>query len=162
MPEPADSAVDPARRERWREGVMMALYVSLSQVAVLLALPDDDVSALTVGLTSVGLLLAHRVAFQVSTRLVNQGRLDAEQAQVLGAQLVGGLVVTVIAVLPILLVDGPGGVRIAEVLLLGFVAVVSYLTARTVPTSRPRALGYAAAVLVVASAVLVVKAVAAH
>ncbi len=95
--------------EVWREGITMALYVSLSQLAVMTALPGQEAStdsklALTVALTSVGLVLAHQVAFRMSAKLVAQGsKLDALAPRLLRAQLLGGAAVTVLAVLPIVL-----------------------------------------------------------
>jgi hypothetical protein len=151
------------RRERLREGVTMALYISLSLLAVLLALPpalDPGTvarPALAIFLTSLGLMLAHALAFRLSTRLVHRGDLSAANLELLGAQLIGGLAVTVVAVVPVLLLGGPTGVRVAELLLLAFIAVVGYVAARSVPLSRPRALLYVALVVVLALAVLVVK-----
>jgi hypothetical protein len=144
----------------------MALYVSLSLLAVLLAAPSGtDESrvrlALTVGLTAIGLLLAHQVAFRMSTRLVNRGEVDTETARLLAAQSVGGLAVAVLAVVPVLLF-GAAGLRVAELLLLGVVAFVGYLTARVKATSRIRSLGYVLGVVAMVGVVLVVKSLAGH
>jgi peptidoglycan/LPS O-acetylase OafA/YrhL len=65
---------DDERKEWLREAVTMALYVSLSLLAVLVALPpgsslgNDRHLALTILITAVALLLAHQVAFRLSTR----------------------------------------------------------------------------------------------
>jgi hypothetical protein len=155
-------------RERVREGVTMALYISLSLLAVLVALPPSldpgaiERPALTLLLTSLGLILAHALAFRISTRLVHHGALSAAHLEVLAAQLAGGLAVTAVAVAPVLLLGGPAGVRAAEWLLLAFVAVVGYLAARAVPVSRPRALAYVAAVVALAVGVLWVKGLVHH
>ncbi len=66
--------------------------------------------------------------------------MSAANLELLGAQLAGGLAVTVVAVVPVLLLPAPYGVQVAELLLLAFVAVVGYAAARTVPLSRVRAL----------------------
>ena len=87
-------ALDEHERERtevWREGITMALYVSLSQLAVMTALPAQEAStdsklALTVALTSVGLVLAHQVAFRMSSRLVAPG----QQARAAGTSTASG------------------------------------------------------------------------
>jgi FtsH-binding integral membrane protein len=156
------------RRERVREGVTMALYISLSLLAVLVALPpalDPGAGArpaLTLFLTSLGLILAHALAFRLSARLVHRGALPAAQLELLAAQLAGGLAVTAVAVAPVLLLGGPDGVRAAEWLLLAFVAVVGYLAARAVPLSRPRALAYVAAVVALTLGVLLVKSLVHH
>jgi hypothetical protein len=156
------------RRERLREGVTMALYVSLSLLAVLVAQPmglasgPSEGRALEIVLTSVGLILAHRLAFQLSTRLVHGGQLSAASAELLWAQLAGGAAVTVVAVIPVLLIGGSSGERAAEWLLLAFIAVVGYIAARSVPLGRPRALGHVAAVVALALAVLWVKGLVHH
>jgi hypothetical protein len=155
-------------RERMREGVTMALYISLSLLAVLVALPTSFASetsanpALAIVLTSVGLILAHRLAFQLSTRLVHGWQLSAANVELLGAQLIGGLAVTAVAVAPVLLIGGFGGVLTAELLLLAFIAGVGYVAARSVPLSRPRALVHVAVVVALALVVLWVKGLVHH
>jgi hypothetical protein len=150
-------------RERMREGVTMALYISLSLLAVLVALPTSfapeasESPALAIVLTSVGLILAHRLAFQLSTRLVHGWQLSAASVELLGAQLIGGLAVTVVAVTPVVLIGGPGGELAAELLLLAFIAGVGYVAARSVPLSRPRSVVYVAVVVALALVVLWVK-----
>jgi hypothetical protein len=155
-------------RERVREGVTMALYISLSLLAVLVALPASlgpgtaANPALTLFLTTLGLILAHALAFRISTRLVHRGELSAANLELLAAQVVGGLAVTVVAVTPVLLLGGPAGVRAAAWLLLAFVAVVGYVAARSAPVSRLRALGYVAAVVALTLGVLWVKGLVQH
>ena len=154
--------------ERIHEAVTMALYVSLSLLAVLVAQPTSlapgasESPALAIVLTSVGLILAHLLAFRLSTRLVHRGQLSPASAELLGAQLIGGLAVTLVAVVPVLLIGGPGGVLAAELLLLAFIAGVGYVAARSVPLSRPRALAYVAVVVALALAVLWVKGLVHH
>ena len=158
---------DPEESEIWREGITMALYISLSQLAVMVALPTQQVQeaanlALTVALTSIGLILAHQLAFRVSTRLVSKdSRVGPRDLRLLRAQLIGGGAVTLLAVLPILLF-GPGGYRVSIFLLLGFVMAVGYLVARTAPVSRPKALIYVAFIAVLVVVVLTVKSLVSH
>jgi hypothetical protein len=153
--------------EVWREGVTMALYISLSQLAVMAALPsqegsDDRGLALLVGLTSIGLILAHQVAFRMSSKLFAQGsRLGELDFQLLKSQTIGGGAVTVVAVLPIL-VFGSRAYVVSMLLLLLFVMVVGYFVARTVPLSRPRSLVYVVGVAVVVVGVLAVKSLVGH
>lgn len=144
----------------------MALYVSLSQLAVMTALsPDGSASSevtLTVLGTSLGLVLAHQIAFRMSSRLVAEGsRLESHAPALLRAQVVGGAVVTGLAVVPII-VFGAGAYRLSMALLLAFVMVVGYLVARSAPVSRARALLYVAFVAVVVVVVLAVKSLVAH
>ena len=150
------------RQERVREGLTLALYISLSQLAVMVALPATGNPAAVITLTSLGLILAHQLAFRLSSRLVEQGRVSAANLELLGAQLAGGLVVTVVAVVPVLLLPAPYGVPVAELLLLAFVAVVGYAAARTVPLGRVRALAYVTGVVAATLAVLWVKNLGPH
>jgi hypothetical protein len=163
-------ALDEHERERVeviREGITMALYVSLSQLAVMTALPSQEAStdsklALTVALTSVGLVLAHQVAFRMSSKLVAPGsKLEPLAPRLLRAQLLGGAAVTVLAVLPILLF-GPAAYNWSVGLLLLFVMVVGYLVARSAPHGRVRSLVYVLIVAVAVIAVLAVKSLVSH
>jgi hypothetical protein len=136
----------------------MALYISLSLLAVLVALPKSDdlsgaVAAATLLVTAVGLVLAHHVAFRLSSRLVDQGLVTAESLQSLGAQMSGALPVAVVAALPPLVFGGGTGRVLSEVLLLAFVAGVGYLAVRQSAGRRRSVLHVA--VLVVAIAVVV-------
>ena len=163
----ADLAERHERRESWREGFTMALYISLSQLAVLTALPSSSVQgsqtlALTIALTSVGLVLAHQLAFRMSSRLIAEGsRLEPMAPRILRAQLAGGAFVTVLAVLPVLLF-GADAYRWSIALLLLFVLGVGYLVARSAPTSRPRSLLYVGFVAILVVGVLVVKNLVGH
>lgn len=165
---PADVEVDSAERMReWvHEAVTMALYVGLSLLAVLVALPpgthlSETDLAVTVLMTAVALLLAHAVAFRLSSRLVNKGLLDDAGRRLLAAQLVGGLATAVVASVPVFLL-GPDGIRVSEFLLLAFVAATGYRAARSVPASRTRALAYVGFLVLVVLAVLFVKSLVGH
>jgi hypothetical protein len=153
--------------ENRREAITMALYVSISLVSVMIALPSElspdeaDRPALAVFLTSVGLMLAHTLAFRISTRLAH-GELPAHVVAVLLAQLAGGLAVTVVAVVPILVAGGSAGVRLSEYLLIAFVGATSYTAGRASAMSRRRSMTYAAVVVMIALAVLWVKALTPH
>jgi hypothetical protein len=156
------------RQERVREGVTMALYISVSLLAVMLALPrgagpsSSESPATVVFLTSIGLILAHQLAYRVSARLAHRGRLHATHLDLLAAQLIGGLVVTAVAVVPILLIGGRTGVIVSELVLLAFIAGCAYNAARLVPRGRLRSLGYAAGIVVLALGVLWVKSLVGH
>lgn len=155
------------RREFWREAVTMALYLSLSLLAVLLAVPTS--SAATEGelvgqvlLTAIGLLVAHLLAFAVSSRLVSSGILDAQARLVGFAQVVGGLAVVALVTAPLLLFDAPTSLRVAQGLMLGLVACVGYLAARQADISRAKALVYVVLVVLSAVVVLILKAAVGH
>lgn len=144
----------------------MALYVGLSLLAVLVAQPPDSTLSesdlwLTILITAIALLLAHQVAFRLSSRLVNKGLLDPTGLKLLGAQTIGGLGAAVVAALPVLIL-GPSGIRVSEFLILAFVAATGYRAARSVPTSRLRALLYVGFLVVVVMVVLFVKSLVGH
>lgn len=169
MPPHGDPDVEePGRQapEITHEAVTMALYISLSLLAVLVATPGTDADsaprlALTVALTAIALILAHQVAFRLSTRLLHRGLLAADSLRLLGAQAIGGLSVVVVATLPIV-IFGAAGLRIATVLLIALMGVVGYVAARSVPVSRPRALLYVGVVILAVGLVLAVKGLVGH
>ena len=117
---------------------------------------------MVVFLTSIGLILAHQLAFRLSARLAHHGRLHATHLDLLGAQLVGGLAVTAVAVAPLLLIDGRAGVIVSELVLLAFIAGAAYTAARMVPYSVLRSLAYTGAIVVIALGVLWVKSLVGH
>lgn len=154
-------------RQEWvREAVTMALYISLSLLAVLVATPssltnDTQEFGWTILLTSVALLLAHQVAFRLSSRLINKGLLDAESVRLIGAQTVGGLAAALVATAPVWLF-GTAGVRVSELLLIVFVAATGYQAVRNAPTTRSRALLYTAGLVVVMLGIVALKVVVGH
>ena len=171
----ATSAAAPNRgvlgwsgREQIREGVLMALYIGLSLLAVLLVSPspdEDDTArevAATVFLTALGLVLAHQVAFRLATRLVNHGDLDAAARTALTAQRKAGLLVAVVAALPVLLLGGEVGLLVSELLMLGLVAVVGYAVGRASGRTRWRSVTYVLTVVLAVGVVLSIKLAVAH
>lgn len=115
-------------------------------LAVLVAQPPDSTLSesdlwLTILITAIALLLAHQVAFRLSSCLVNKGLLDPHRTETAGCsdhrwlgRGCGGCPAGVIL--------GPSGIRVSEFLILAFVAATGYRAARSVPTSRLRALLY--------------------
>jgi hypothetical protein len=148
------------RHELIRAGVEMALYIALSLLAVIVALPlvlertEVVAVATTLIVTAVGLLAAHWLAFSVSARLETGGIMSREALAELGAQVGGGAIAVAIAVVPILVVPPPQGVLASQLALLALIAGVAYAAARPRARSRVRALAYTAAV-VLGSAVVV-------
>ena len=158
-----DATHGVASQDRMREGLTMALYIGLSLLAVMVALPTDVTAALnphpavTLFLTSIALLIAHQLAFRLSARLAHRGEIATEHLDLLAAQVVGGLAVTAVAVIPVVLIGGRTGVVVAELLLLAFIAVVGYASARTIHVSRVRALLSVAGVIALVLVVLWIK-----
>ena len=163
-----ESSATPHERERVREGITMALYISFSLLAVLLATPTDYVDdsrtqlAITLALTALGLVLAHQLAFRLSTRLLNRGVLDAESLAVLRAQLVGGLPVVAVAAVPVLLLGVRAGVLVSELLLIAIAGAVGFFTARSSGASTRQVLLNVVGVLVIVGALLAFKLAIGH
>ena len=146
----------------------MALYIGLSLLAVMVALPRNVTAALdphpavALFLTSISLLIAHQLAFRLSARLAHQGAIGAEHLDLLAAQVVGGLAVTAVAVIPVLVFEGRTGIVIAELALLAFIAAVGYASARTIHVSRARALLSVLGVIALVLVVLAIKEIVHH
>jgi hypothetical protein len=154
------------RLELIREATTMALYVSLSLLAVLIALPvshqDERAKAgLIVFGTALGLVLAHHVAFRLSTRLVSGGLLTPESVNALKAQALGGIPVAIVAALPVLVLGEDPGELVAEAVLLAFVAFVGYRSARA-SSSPARSLVYVAGLVIAVIGVVLVKLAVGH
>lgn len=149
------------------EVLTMALYVSLSLLAVLIASPDVTATdhrveqGLIVLGTGLALVLAHFVAFRMSTRLVNEGRLTPQSRDLMKAQALGGLPVALLASLPVFVLGEDPGEAVAELLLLLFVLWVGYRTARY-STNRLRSLLYVVAIFVLTTFVVLLKLLVGH
>ncbi|MGD9956208.1 MAG: hypothetical protein AB7O74_05180 [Candidatus Nanopelagicales bacterium] len=158
---------DHLRFEAAREAVTMALYQSLSLLAVLLATPspsEDDANiavAVTVFLTGLGLLVAHHIAFRLSSRLINQGLLSDASVTMLKAQAIGGLPIVVGAAIPPLVLGADLGTTVSEVLLLVLVGLVGYRAVRPA-RDRRQAMGYLVGLLVLVGLLMVLKTAVGH
>ena len=168
MDDPSGAPADDRQTilEFSREGVTMALYLSLSLLAVLLAIPAESLHGKNpVGvllMTSLGLLVAHLLASAIASRLVSGGILDRESRATAIAQILAGLLVTALMLLPMLFVHPPGSFWLSEGLLLAFVCFVGYVAARQSEKSVLRALAYVGVVLLAVVLVLAIKSVAEH
>ncbi|WP_426594198.1 hypothetical protein ACPPVS_01500 [Cellulomonas sp. McL0617] len=154
---PGDERAVELRRER----NTMALYVSICLLAALAAIPTADSSHARVleivwGVT-LGLALAHWFAFRVATRLVGAGGIGRRDLDLAGAQLTGAVVVAALASAAVLVVPESAELEVTELVLALFVAGVGFVAMRGGGGSRARAALYAAVVLAVAVAVVLVK-----
>lgn len=159
----ADSAEQEHVRESTREGVTMGLYVGLSLLAVVLAQPlsrnDNRLEiAAVVFFTAIALLIAHMLAFSISSRLVSQGELDAKSRQIIGQQVLGGLTVTVVATVPLLLFPPHIGTWVTPILLVALVAGAGFVAARQAHVSNLRVIVYVALVVAITALILGIKA----
>jgi cation transport ATPase len=155
--------IESHAHRRRHEVITMALYFSLSLLAVIVALPwevefgDHATPVKDIFFTGVGLVMAHTFAFLLSTRFVEHGEFSGANLQLLWSQLIAGAAVTLAALTPFLIVNHNAGVVTSEVLLLGFIAVVGYFTARSMGLSRIRAVLYMSGVVLGTLGVLWVK-----
>jgi hypothetical protein len=144
-----------------REAFEMALYVAICVLAALTAVSDEDTSELRafeiVWGTTVGLWLAHWFAFNVSSRLVTEGRLRRQQTEIALAQLSGAVAVAIVATAPILLLPKSIEYQVVRFVLAFFIGVVGYEVAHSSGAGRGRSVVYALAVFVVANIVVVIK-----
>lgn len=144
----------------------MALYISLSLLAVLVASPaqhepSGTTAAVTLVVTSLGLVLAHHVAFRLSSRLVDKGLVTTESLELLGAQMSGALSVSAAAALPLLVFGDDTGRILSEVLLLVFVAGVGYRAVRQ-SAGPGRSILYVGGLVVAVGIVVAVKTAVGH
>jgi hypothetical protein len=151
--------------ERLREGMTMALYLSLSLLAVLVAFedpthPETTGTARLVSLTAIGLMLAHLLAFRMSSRLVAKGQRTGEYRGLVLAQVIGGTIVTLLATVPLLLLGPWPGLLVSELALLVLISGVGYVTGRAAGYGRLRSVMYVAGVVALTVAVLWVKGLA--
>ena len=129
----------------------MALYVSIVLLAAMIAISDDtlvhdDELFYLIWGTTLGLAIAHWVAFSMASRLVH-GRPDREDVMLAVSQLSGPTAVAIVCTVPVVLL--PGDVQADVVrLLLGFVlGLTGYLTARHMGAGTARSIGAGAVAL---------------
>jgi hypothetical protein len=143
------------------EGVTMALYIAISLLAVLTALPASFTDAAGVAWTIVGttsgLAIAHWLAFRVSSLFVGRGRLGPTARRSLVVQALAATMVGVIACLPLLLARGTMGLALSRLLLAGIIGLFAYGVSIQSEPGRLRAVLYAVTVVGIALSVAVVK-----
>jgi hypothetical protein len=151
-----------------REFFASALYMALVLLAVLVAVPaeqvpaDDAVVGLLIG-SAIGLTLAHWLAFRLATHLTEEGGFAADSAaREAVAQVAGGLTVAALAAAPFLLLDGAQSLNGSLALLAALPALAGMAIARLRGRSWPWSLLAAAVVLAMAVAVVLVKTALGH
>jgi len=146
-----------------REFLANALYLGIVLYAALAVVPSEDLPSdhdlvlLILG-TGVGLILAHWFAFHVAAAAVSpEGRRQDHESEEAGAQVAGGLTVAVLGALLFAFFDGERAVHVTQFLLGMLPAVAGYVIGRHRGHSRLLSGLVAAAVLVVASLITVLK-----
>jgi hypothetical protein len=145
-----------------REAFTTALYVSICLLAGLSATSDRDghgqgrVLVIVWG-TTIGLTLAHWVAFRASTRLVNEGRLGRSDAQHVAAQLAGASLVAAGCSVAVLVTPESAERDTVRFLLAAGIGAFGFVSARSVGATVRRAVIYATGLTAVAVVAAVVK-----
>jgi hypothetical protein len=140
----------------------MALYVSIALLAALAAVDDDALSqGETLWLiwgTSLGLAIAHYVAFRLASTLAKGRHLGRGDVVIAGYQFLGAMLVpAACTVIEVILGDDEDDVDTAEFALAAILGLTGYLASRGNGASRGRAALIGAAVLVVGSVTAIVK-----
>lgn len=163
MPQPPTGPVDAfIRRELAREAVTMALYVSLTLLTALIAIPSDDIAG-TLGTAALiwggaaGLALAHWLAFDIAARLYATEHLDKLHRLGGPVSLAAALAVACLASIPIVFAPDDAAAEGAVCVLALVLAVAGFGVGRRSGAGVARSLIGAVLVLVVAAVVIVIK-----
>jgi hypothetical protein len=151
-----ESVVDPTVV---RESLTMGLYITISLLAVLSAKPPGGGTSAALTLvwgTTLGLALAHWLAFRLTARLFAGQTLSPHDRAAMAGQAVAALAVAGLASLPLLL-HADAGPALARGVLAGLVGLFAFGAARRHGGSRARATLYALVVVAIALAVAVGK-----
>jgi len=150
------------RRELAREAVTMALYVSITLLAALVALPSDDVpgtlhTAALIWGGAAGLALAHWLAFDVGARLFETARLDRLHRLGGPVSLAAALSVALVASIPILIAPDDVASEVAISVLAFILAAAGFAVGRRSGAGLMRALAGGVILLVAAGLVVAIK-----
>ncbi|MEZ0283811.1 MAG: hypothetical protein ACAH79_01070 [Thermoleophilia bacterium] len=166
-PDPHETATLDAfdeitRRELAREAVTMALYVSITLLAALIAIPSDDVpgtlhTAALIWGGAASLALAHWLAFDVSARLFRTVHLDRLHRLSGPVSLAAALLVALVATIPILVAPDDIASEVTICVLAFILAVAGYGVGRRSGAGLLRALAGAVLLLAIAGVVVAIK-----
>ena len=159
---PPDAFEEITRRELAREAVTMILYVSITLLAALVALPSDDVpgtlhTAALIWGGAAGLALAHWLAFDVGARLFETARLDRLHRLGGPVSLAAALAVALVASIPILIAPDDVASEVAISVLAFILAAAGFAVGRRSGAGLMRALAGGVILLVAAGLVVAIK-----
>jgi hypothetical protein len=165
--EPHESATretfdEIVRRELAREAVTMALYVSITLLATLVAVPSDDVpgtlrTAALIWGGAAGLALAHWLAFDIGARLFRTEHLDRLHRLGGPVHLAAALAVALLTTIPILLAPDDIASELAICVLAFLLAAAGFGVGRRSGAGLVHSLAGGVLLLVIAGVVVGVK-----
>lgn len=151
-----------------REFMAAALYLAIVLLTALSAVPreylpaDRDLVLMLFG-TSLGLVLAHWLAFRLAAHLTADGGVHtATAAQEATAQIAGGVSVAFLAALPFLVLDGNAATTLSLIVLAILPGLTGAAIARLRGRSWPVSIATAGIVLVLTVTVVVIKNAVGH
>jgi hypothetical protein len=157
------------RRLLWREATTMVLYLSIVLLAQFAALPTGDdpdepvhgpvgweLVAIVWG-TTIGLVLAHTIAFRIATHGLSGGRLLRADRMELLVELAGAAFVATLTSIPVLVFGDSTEQQAIPFVLVLIIGGTGYLVERENGRSRTAAVIFGTIALVIALAVAVVK-----
>jgi hypothetical protein len=162
-PPPSQEAIDAiVRRELAREGVTMALYVSLTLLTALIAIPSEDVpgslgTAAVIWGGAAGLALAHWLAFDIAARLYSTEHLDRLHRLGGPVTLAAALAVALVASIPIVFAPDDIATELAVCVLSGILGLAGFGVGRRSGAGLLRSLAGGLIVLGVAGVVVAIK-----
>jgi hypothetical protein len=142
-----------------RESLTMGLYITISLLAVLAAKPHGGGTVAVLTLiwgTTLGLILAHWLAFQLTARLFAGSRLPSHDRITMVGQAVAALGVACLASVPVLL-HANAGPALSRGVLAGLIGLFAFGAARYHGGSGGRATAYALIVVAIALTVAIGK-----
>ena len=142
-----------------RESLTMGLYITISLLAVLSFKPHGGGTAAVLTLiwgTTLGLILAHWIAFQLTARLFAGSRLPSHDRVAMVGQALAALSVASLASVPLLL-HANAGPALSRAVLAGLIGLFAFGAARRHGGSGVRATTYALVVVAIALAVAIAK-----
>ena len=159
---PPEMLDDLIRRELAREAVTMALYVSITLLAALIAIPSDEVpgtvhTAALIWGGAAALALAHWLAFDVGARLFQTAHLDRLHRLAGPVTLVAALAVALVTTIPILVAPDDIAAETAICVLASILGLAGFAVGRRSGAGLVRALIGAVILLGVAAVVVAVK-----
>ena len=159
---PPEMLDDLIRRELAREAVTMALYVSITLLAALIAIPSDEVpgtvhTAALIWGGAAALALAHWLAFDVGARLFQTAHLDRLHRLAGPVTLVAALAVALVTTIPLLVAPDDIASETAICALASILGLAGFAVGRRNGAGLVRALTGAVILLGVAAVVVAVK-----